>query len=90
MGAIELARELMFRRTIRNHFFPNLALDVQELKSLVKAVAKGMESLGDVEIEKLVTENKQQYLDRLRDRDPRFTLKRPSAVSADRPLSSSV
>ncbi|KAH0538342.1 hypothetical protein GP486_008782, partial [Trichoglossum hirsutum] len=71
--AMELARELMFRRTIRNHFFPNLMLDVQELRSLVKAAARGMDSIGDVDLEKLATENTEEYLDRLRQRDPRFT-----------------
>jgi hypothetical protein len=71
--AMELARELIFRRTIRNHFFPNLTLDVQGLKSLVKAAASGMDSIEDADLEKLATENTEEYLDRLRDRDPRFT-----------------
>lgn len=72
-GAMELARELLFRRTIRNLFFPNVALDVQELKSLLKATASGMDELKDSDLEKLATENAEEYLDRLRERDPRFT-----------------
>jgi hypothetical protein len=71
--AMELARELMYRRTIRNHFFPNLMLDVQELRSLVKAAASGMDSIEDADLEKLATDNSEEYLDRLRERDPRFT-----------------
>jgi hypothetical protein len=71
--AMDLAKELMFRRTVRNHFFPNLTLDVQELKSLVKAAARGMDKINDAELEKLATENTEEFLDRLRERDPRFT-----------------
>jgi hypothetical protein len=70
---MELARELMFRRTIRNHFFPNLAIDVGELKSLFKAVATGADSIKDFDLEKLATENTEEYLERLQQRDSRFT-----------------
>jgi hypothetical protein len=70
--AMDLAKELMFRRTIRTQFFPNLTLDVQELKSLMKAAASGMDKVDDADLEKLATENTEEYLDRLHDRDPRF------------------
>jgi len=48
-------------------------LDVQELKSLIKAAASGMESIEDADLEKLATDNVEEYLDRLRKQDPRFT-----------------
>ena len=70
--AMDLARELMYRRTIRNHFFPNLALDVQELKSLMKAAASSVDSISDGDLETLATENSEELLDRLQRQDPRF------------------
>jgi hypothetical protein len=69
---LDVARELMFRRTLRNHYFPGLTLDVSELKALVKAAARGLESVDNAALEKLATEDAEEYLDRLRDKDARF------------------
>lgn len=69
---LDVARELMFRRTLRNHYFPGLTLDVNELKSLMKAAARGLSSIDDGMLEKLATEDAEEYLDRLRDKDARF------------------
>lgn len=69
---LDVARELMFRRTLRNHYFPGLALDPGELKALMKAVARDKESVDDATLAKLATEDAEEWLDRLRDRDARF------------------
>jgi len=31
----------MFRRTLRNHYFPELTLDVNELKALIMSAGRG-------------------------------------------------
>ena len=69
---LEVARELMFRRTLRNHYFPGLTIEVNELKALLKAAARGLESIDDASLEKLTTEDAEEWLDRRQEKDPRF------------------
>lgn len=69
---LDVARELMFRRTLRNHYFPGLGVDMNELKSLIKAATRGGPSVDDAALEKLATEDAEEYLDRLREKDARF------------------
>jgi len=69
---LNVARELMFRRTLRNHYFPGLTIEVNELKALMKAAGRGLESIDDATLEKLTTEDAEEWLDRRRDKDPRF------------------
>lgn len=70
---MDLARELIFRRTLKTHYFPGLSIDVDGMKSLMKAAARGGKEVDDVSLEKLATEDVEEWLDRLRDKDPRFT-----------------
>ena len=69
---LDVAREIMFRRTLRDHYFPGISLEVNELKALIKATARGLESVDDATLEKLATEDAEEWLDRIRTNDPRF------------------
>jgi len=66
--ASEIAHELLHRRTIRNHFFPNLGLDSVELKRIVS----GSGELTSEELEKLTEDNLEDFVERLKERDARF------------------
>jgi hypothetical protein len=70
--ATDIARELLFRRTLRSAYFPNAVLNVNELKALMMAASRGLHSIDDATLEKLATEDAEQWLDRFRDKDPRF------------------
>ena len=69
---LDMALELMFRRTLRTHYFPSLTIDVGGLKSLLKAAGRGIDSLDEATLEKLTTEDAEEWLDRQRDKDARF------------------
>jgi hypothetical protein len=69
---LDVARELLCRRTLRNHYFPGLALDVGELKAIMKATMRGLDSVDIETLEKLTTEDAEEWLDRLREKDARF------------------
>lgn len=69
---LDMALELMFRRTLRTHYFPSLTIDVGGLKSLLKAAGRGVDSLDEATLEKLTTEDAEEWLDRQRDKDARF------------------
>jgi hypothetical protein len=69
---LDVARELMFRRTLRDHYFPGLTLEVTELKALIKAASRGLESVDVTTLEKLTTEDAEEWIERLREKDPRF------------------
>jgi len=69
---MDMAVELMFRGILREHYFPNLSIDVDGLKSLIKAAWRGIESVDDAGLELLTTEDAEEWLDRLRDKDARF------------------
>ena len=69
--AIDLARELMFRRTLREYYFPKLVLDPAELRAIITRT----HDMPDSDLERLATENVEQWLDRIKDKDPRFLLR---------------
>src|SRR5229473_6803929 len=66
---VDLARELMFHKTLRDHYFPEIGLAVSEIRALLT----GTDALNDSSLEKLATENTEQWLERIRDKDPRFS-----------------
>jgi hypothetical protein len=68
LQGIEIARELWLRKTLRNYYFPNVALDPGEMRALVT----GTHALDDKSLEQLATENTEQWLERIKDKDPRF------------------
>jgi hypothetical protein len=69
MDASHIVHELMHRRTLRNAFFPEASLDTVELRSLITRTGE----LSFAELEALTAENAEQYLERLKERDARFT-----------------
>ena len=71
-AGLDMALELMFRRTLRTHYFPSLTIDVGGLKSLLKAAGRGIDSLDEATLEKLTTEDAEEWLDRQRGKDARF------------------
>jgi hypothetical protein len=64
----DIARELLFRKTLRNYYFPGAALDPAEIRALFT----GTHALDDTALEKLTTENAEQWLERLTEKDARF------------------
>ena len=67
-GGTRIALELMHLHTIRKTFFPNAVLDVQALREL--ALGTGAYSVD--ELASLTEHNLDSYIDRLKERDPRF------------------
>ncbi len=65
----DIARELMFRKTLRDHYFPEVALAVSEIRALLG----GLDRLTESGLEKRATENVDQWLQRIREKDPRFS-----------------
>ncbi|MGD0580715.1 MAG: hypothetical protein ABSC08_17530 [Bryobacteraceae bacterium] len=66
--ASELVHQLLFRRTLREAFFPKVIMDVADLQA---ALAQTRHLTVD-ELGALSADNVAQFLDRIRDRDPRF------------------
>jgi hypothetical protein len=66
--ASDIVLELLYRKTIRDSFFPDAILDAMEIP---KAIAKTGE-LSDGDLAALSAENVEQYIERLRARDARF------------------
>ncbi len=69
MDASQIVHECIHRRTLRNAFFPGAALDTAALRSLITRTGE----LSFDELAALTEENAEQYLERLKDRDARFT-----------------
>lgn len=65
---IDIARELLFRSTLRRHYFPAIDLDVAQIKSLISGVA----NLDDAGLEHRASETVDQWLARIAT-DPRLT-----------------
>lgn len=63
-----IVRELIFRNSIRSAFFPDAVLDVLE----IKAALLGIAGYSDDQLNKLASETVEQYVERLRAKDPRF------------------
>lgn len=65
----EIVHELMYRRSLRNHFFQGAVFDLTELKRIVTKT-------GEITLEELehVTDaNLEDIIERWKERDPRFT-----------------
>jgi hypothetical protein len=69
MDASQIVHELMHRRTLRDAYFPGAALEVAELRGLLLRTGE----LNNQELADLTAANVEQYLQRLKDRDARFT-----------------
>jgi hypothetical protein len=67
-SASDIVHELLHRRTIRNHFFPNAVLDTDELKRIIKRTGE----LRLDEVETLTESNLEEFVERLKERDARF------------------
>ncbi len=68
MFASQIVHELIHRRTLRDYFFPNAALDPIQLKRLLT-------KSGELTTEQLATiteANLEDYIERLKERDARF------------------
>ena len=63
-----IVKELIFRRPIRNVFFPEAALDVDEIKGMLL----GTGDYTDEQLGKMAGETVDQYIERLREREPRY------------------
>jgi hypothetical protein len=63
----DIIHELMFRHTLRDHYFPNASI-LDELRRLVPRSTV----LSEVELEPIPGEAVEEYVARLRDKDPRF------------------
>jgi len=64
----EIVHELMYRRTLRNQFFPGAVIDITELKRLISGTGK----MTLEELEKATDNNLEDIIERLTERDPRF------------------
>jgi hypothetical protein len=68
MFASDIVNELLHRRTLRIHFFPNASLDVMELKRLAartgQMTAQELDGLTDINLE--------DTIEHWKDRDARF------------------
>ena len=58
----------MYRRTLRNQFFPGAVIDITELKRLISGTGK----MTLEELEKATDNNLEDIIERLMERDPRF------------------
>jgi len=63
----DIVRELIFRHTLRSHYFPD-ALLLDEVRKLIPR----SKALTEKELEPIPGEDTQQYIERLRAKDPRF------------------
>jgi len=79
MQASEIASELMHRKTIRDRFFPEAGLNINELRALITKTGE----YSDEELANLTTENASQYIERLKARDARFDYE--VVITTDRP-----
>lgn len=88
MTASDITSELIHRDTIRNHFFPDLGLNIKELRALVTKTGE----CNDEELRNITTETASQYIERLKKRDERFdyeliiTTEKPPIVGNNKPV----
>lgn len=68
MFASQIVREVMHRRTLRNYFFPNVALDPIELKRLLTKSGE----FTTAQLEGITEANLEDYIERLKEQDARF------------------
>jgi len=69
MFASDIVNELLHRRTLRNHFFPNASIDVIELKRLAARTG----DMSAEELERVTDANLEDTIERWKDRDARFS-----------------
>jgi len=67
-SASEIVNELLFRRTLRNTFFPTVVIDIPELKRRVTETGK----LSTGELERITDDNVEELIERHKDQDARF------------------
>ena len=69
-GASAIVKELIFRKPIRTAFFPGATLEdgIEE----IKAVLRGERNFTDDQLRKHADETVDQYIERLRTREPRY------------------
>lgn len=63
-----IAKELIFRRPIRNTFFPGAVLDVEGIKSILLGTGK----YSDDQLGQSADESVEQFVERLREKEPRY------------------
>jgi hypothetical protein len=68
MFASDIVNELLHRRTLQNHFFPNASLDVMELKRLAARTGQ----MTSQELDALTDINLEDTIEHWKDRDARF------------------
>lgn len=69
MQGEDIAKELIFRKTLREHYFPELGLQPADLRALVA----GTHALDDEHLRQRAHETVQQWIDRIKDKDPRLS-----------------
>lgn len=67
-SASEIVHELMYRRTLRNMFFPNVVIDIPELKRQMTGTGK----LSATELESATDQQVEDLIERYKDQDSRF------------------
>jgi len=65
--ASDIVRELIFRHTLRNHYFPDA-----QLLDVVRNLIGSSDKVTENDLEMIPGEDIEQYIDRLRAKDPRF------------------
>jgi len=68
MFASDIVNELLHRRTLKNHLFPNASLDVMELKRLAARTGE----MTTQELDALTDINLEDTIEHWKDRDARF------------------
>lgn len=63
-----IAKELIFRKPITELFFPDAVLNVAEIKAMLRGTGK----YSDSDLASLADENVDQYIERLRQKEPRY------------------
>lgn len=63
----DIVRELIFRHTLRNRYFPDA-----ELLDVIRRLIGSSDKVTENELEMVPGENVEQYIERLRAKDPRF------------------
>jgi len=67
-SASDIVHELIHRRSIRNHFFPEATIDPTELKRLILRTGDMMPE----ELERITDANVEDVIERMKERDARF------------------
>jgi Restriction endonuclease len=79
MQASDIVSQLLYQKTIKDHFFPGAGLDVNELRALITNTGEYTE----LQLRDITSENASQFIERLKQRDARYNYE--VVVSTDRP-----